>query len=482
MYAVVLCTLGLLAAGAAADVCPYKVCSCAENVISCESLGLTSLPALVSSAPTVYVLLSFDTNNISTITEASFPEGLKEISFMYNPISVIDDYAFVGSSNTLQILSFSNAHFSSIPKAFSFLHALTDLSISQTYIQDWNVDAMKVLGSTVSNLDLEDVGLTTWPEWIQYFNTLTHLSIITSSIASIPDGSLHNQVNSLQYLTLINNNLKAVPKALSELKSVQMLNLMNTKISDLTYLPQQSKISSLALDNTSLSNHTHISDMLHPYASSLINIHLQGNRLQAIPSLAFLTQLGSIDLSHNLISDSESGSMPPIAYDIQLRYNHLSAIPRIMSSLYSLTSVDLSYNTIKVIRNSDFHTLMSIVDLSSNLISQLTDSSFPQNSSIMILTLNYNPIVTITDAAFQNLQQLSDLYLQNTMLTRLPPALATLGNLKLLDLSGSRHLVCTCSEKNLRSLFLKLYSIKGTCGLTTLSDFFTILSPSCPDH
>lgn len=430
----------------------------------------------------VLPLLFSQTNNITTVPAGSFPEGLQEISFMYNPITAIDDHAFVGSSNTLQRLSFSNAHFTSIPNAFSFLHALTDLSISQTYIQDWNVNAMKIVGSTVSNLYLEDVGLATWPDWIQYFNTLTHLSIVTSSIASIPDGSLHNQVDSLQYLTLMNNNLKAVPKALAELKSVQMLNLMNTKISDLTYLPQQSKISSLALDNTSLSNHTHISDMLHPYASSLINIHLQGNRLQAIPNMAFMTQLGSIDLSHNLISDSESGSMPPITYDIQLRYNHLSTIPRIMSSLYSLSNVDLSFNTIKLIRNADFHTMMTEVDLTSNLISQLTDSSFPQNSSVMILTLNYNPIVTITDGAFKNLQQLSDLYMQNTMLTRLPAALSTLGNLKLLDLTGSRHLVCTCSEKNLRLLVTGLVSIRGSCGLTTLSDFFTILSPSCPDH
>jgi Leucine-rich repeat (LRR) protein len=168
--------------------------------------------------------------------------------------------------------------------------------------------------------------------------------------------------------------------------------------------------------------------------------------------------------------------------ELSLDSNSLSSLPD--NALNSLTGK----LTTLILRNNKFTTipkavskLTANVDISSNLITQLTDTSFPANSNIKSLTLTSNPIVTISQNAFKNLQHLQTLTLKNSTLTRLPIALGSLTAVTSFDISGSPNLVCTCQEKSLASWFLSIRSnTANVCGSVSIDYFFQNLSKLCP--
>lgn len=338
---------------------------------------------------------------------------------------------------------------------------------------------MKHISQTVKILNLENVGLTTWPTWIQYFTNLITLSFDSSTISFIPDEALDLLANSLSSLSISDAHLTAVPKTLSKLRALESLYLRSNKISDLTWLPNLSKLSSLSLSNNNISDANHLSNALLPYGDSLQSLEIHNNQLQAIPDLSFLKLVGSLDLSYNQISNSSSGLMPPGVYSLVLSHNIFPYIPSLWSQLYSVSSLYLSNNAINEIRSIDFHPRTQAVIVDYNLITELTNTSFPAEFGVLVLNLNNNPITTISENAFDGLHFLVSLKLQQTQLTRMPMALASLVSLATLDMSGCPDLVCTCNEKNLGTWILKISRVFGQCGRTNIYDFFRTLSPAC---
>lgn len=408
------------------------------------------------------------------------PSNLTNISFMNNPIATIALTAFDGSLNTLEILSFANARFTQIPLAFGRLHSLKQLSIYATKILVWDTDSMKNIGHTIQTLYLENVGLTAWPGWLQYFSSLTELSIVQASISSVPDNCLDHVNRSLTSLTITNTNITLIPKTVASLQSLTSLDLLDNKISDVTWMPQNSKLSSLSLNNNFITDANVVSKVLKPLAKTLSYIDLEGNRMTSFPDLSFLTNCGGFDLSNNRISNYTSGSLPPHTYDLDLGSNYLPFIPQFLSSALSLSDLVLSSNVIKYIRGQDLPPTVMELDLGYNLISEIADDSFMPNSRIVSLSLNNNPIIRISDVVFNNFPYLSELNLQSTKLTRLPLGLSSLSSLDSFDASDIKGLVCTCMEKDLAALFLRLQYLSGNCGATSIYEFFAALSPSCP--
>lgn len=341
---------------------------------------------------------------------------------------------------------------------------------------------MKNLGKTLQTLTLQNVGLSTWPTWIRYFCCLGELTLADGSISSLPDDALDSVSSTLTSLSLFNNSLTEVPNALSKLTNLQMLYLFENRISDLSWLPQASKLSSLSLSHNEISDSVLLSQVLRPFASSLISLDIDHNLLKEIPDFSFLTNIGSLDFTYNQISDPNSGSVQPSLYDIDLANNNLPLVPVILVTLLSIYDISLSSNAIKVIQSADFHKFTASVDLGYNLISELTDTSFPPNSGIMFLQLNNNPLIRISAVALKNLVNLRELNIRATKLTRLPLTLNVLTSLTTFDVSNSTDLICTCMEKGLRPWILTLMPDKviGNCGQSSLYDFFVTLSLSCP--
>lgn len=399
---------------------------------------------------------------------------------MDNPITTIDDNAFDDLSTTLETIYFSNAQFLRIPDAFLHLNSLQHLNIISTNVLDWNIGVMAHIGETLQTLNLEEVGLTTWPVWLTYFEQLNELSLEDNSLSSIPDNALDSLSNNLITLTLSNNSFAATPKALTNLKNLLYLDFENNKISNLTWLPQSSKLSSLGLNLNRISDANHLSNVLRSYASSLNKVILSYNRLTAIPELSFMTKIDTFDLSYNLISDATAGSVYNTTYVLELSYNQLRSIPTIYSGLKSLTSMSLSHNIIQAVQGEHIPHWVTSLDIQFNLISELTDTSFPENSALHFLYLDNNPLVKMSNLALKNLGSLINFSLQHTKLIRLPLSLAYLTSISYVDLRNNPGLVCTCLEKSLKDKLTSNINISGDCGNISIYNFFAILSANCP--
>ncbi|CAG5124721.1 unnamed protein product [Candidula unifasciata] len=462
--------------------CPYQECQCISPAVLCMSRGLKALPEL-NKTVTGFTSLALDGNQITTITDGSLPSNLTDISLTDNPITTIDDTAFEGSKLTLRRLTISNARFTRIPDAFSQLQNLQTLHVIGVPVTDWNVEAMKNIGSTLETLYLERVNLATSPTWLGYFSRLTELDILSSFLEDIPDNAMDLMNNTMTYLNLYNNSLSEVPKSLSKLTSLLNLYLTENKIANTTWLPQSSKIQALSLNSNNINNAVQLSTSLLPYADSLQSLDIEDNQLSSFPELSFLTRIGTLSFRNNKLSDASSGSLPPKLYSLELQNNFLPRIPMIMSGLQSITDFTMPSNRITVIQSTDFSSVVTSVELGFNHITELTEYSFPKNSAIEYLYLNNNPLRKISVSAFNNLPILSDLSLQGTLLSRMPLALSSLTSLYSLDFTNTPSLVCTCLEKSLTSWVQARGPdvVSGDCGQITIYAFFTTFGPDCPN-
>ncbi|BFZ20224.1 hypothetical protein BsWGS_23263 [Bradybaena similaris] len=463
--------------------CVYKGCFCGCDTIYCEDMFLTSVPQITNSTGGCMYMpqLSLDRNQVTRISTGSLIANLSGLSAANNPLETIDDEAFAESSNTLQSLVFSGATFTQLPTAVLRLRALTSLSMSNINITVWNDSAMVLLGSGIQSLTLDRVGLTAWPSWLHAYVRLFQLTVSGSSISSIPDDAFNTIANRLTELNLSNNNLTAVPKAMSNLTHLMKLSLANNRITDITWLPQLSKLTSLSLNNNQISDSAKLSASLLYYATTLSEFTIHNNILTSLPDVSFLTLMTTLDFTHNHISDSNSGSVSSALIILKLDSNHLTTIPVVLKTIRAqYVILHLSYNSITTVQGIDFPTSTSGVDLGGNLIQELNDTSFPYNSSIVYLYLYSNPLTIVSPLAFQNLPRLRELNLRSTSLSRLPLAIASLKGLWSIDVTGSTRLVCTCEEKSLETIIRAAFDVFGDCGPTSLYNFFNNFSPTCP--
>ncbi|CAG5124720.1 unnamed protein product [Candidula unifasciata] len=251
------------------------------------------------------------------------------------------------------------------------------------------------------------------------------------------------------------------------------------KISNLTGLPQSNKLSILTLNNNHIFDANHLSNVLRPFSDSLNSLSLSFNHLSAIPDLSFLSQLNAYDFSNNQISDPNSGAGSEIVSSADFSYNLLQSVPVIYRSLKSVTIMLLPHNLIHRLQDTDIPYWVVNLDLEYNLITELTDTSFPANSSLLFLTLDNNPIKSISSLAFKNLHSLESLTMQDTKLTRLPLTLAHLTSISYISLSYNPELVCTCLEKGVGKI-APYVDMSGMCGIVSIYNFLVELSPGCP--
>ncbi|BFZ20065.1 hypothetical protein BsWGS_23104 [Bradybaena similaris] len=448
----------------------------------CSYRALVALPSLVAVNGSSRWSLSIDSNNITSIPGGSLPPNLTNIDMSDNPVATIDDNAFEESTTTLSSLYFSYVRFTRFPDAFRHLLALNSLSITSANIRVWNDDAWVNIGGTLQTLQLNNVGITAWPGWSGHLKQLENLVIANCYFSSIPDGALDSVAKSLESLSLNNNRLTMVPKALSNLNSLQILFLQNNHIADLRWLPQNSKLNMLSLSYNYIWNASQLSEVLRPYNHSLYSFDIDNNHLASIPDIPYLNNVPALELTHNRISDSVSGSLSSNVIILGLSYNSFPFVPNILFNMLPINDINLSYNAISAIRDTDFHKSITSIDLRYNLITHLTDTSFPENFGLLDLLLNNNPLSMISSVTLQNLPSLKYLSLQHTQITRLPVGLAYLRSLYTIDVSDNTHLVCTCAESSLAGWVTKMdpMMVLGGCGQTSVYEFFSQLSPSCP--
>ena len=195
----------------------------------------------------------------------------------------------------------------------------------------------------------------------------------------------------------------------------------------------------------------------------------------------------------NNISQIKTDQFPPGLTRLNVNRNQLSYIDGSAFELVDLTRLTLSYNKLQSLDTINFPSSLTYLEAEYNNITSISGLRFtdPTSNNLDTLDLYHNPISIVSTDAFQNLTQLTKLFLSSTALTRLPLALTSLTTLESVDLRGVAQLTCSCTESALAAWFGhrtqelkrggKTFTLRGDCsGGTKISYFLEKLAPQCP--
>jgi Leucine-rich repeat (LRR) protein len=442
-------------------ICPYDVteCECDQNSMVCENL-VTIPPLKTGSGVYPITRLRFYGESITSIPNNSLPVNLYNLEFYVDRLTGIDDNAFLGVATTLQSLSISDTRLPSLPRALLKLTNLKVLRLTNTHIDSWDSDIMDHLAKSVNTLGLANVGLSEWPGWLSSFHLLEEVHLDSNLLNSLPDDAFDGFKDTLIILSIASSGLTQVPKALSALSRLNLLDLSDNNILDVNGRPGIEQLNSF------------------PCASTLEKLHILSIGLSVFPNLSNLTQLSTLNLYNNRLTDASSGSLATSLTSLYLDDNQLSSVPAFVSNLSNLYSLSLSFNKITEISFDLFPPSLIDLYLWDNKITKITDATSKLQSSLRSVYLSFNPLSTISNSAFKNLVSLSDLHLYSTSMTRIPLALTSLTNLQTLELSTNPFLSCQCPAEPELVQWFKPYIGKltniGHCNHTVdISDYLT---------
>jgi Leucine-rich repeat (LRR) protein len=309
--------------------------------------------------------------------------------------------------------------------------------------------------------------LNSLPETLfQNFSTIEQIYISLPSLVEVGSQSLSGLETSLKTLSLVNSQLKSVPKtALNRLKSLSALDLQSNAIREVE------SYAFYGLPLVSLNLQSNLIHSLHEFSfggleNSLVELVLIDNRLERFPLHAFrrLRRLETLKLQSNRISeipddgftrftvlkildlqsnrfdhlDGRSFITTPNLVSLSVANNRLTVVSdsSIFEDLLALETLDLSYNRLRVVdlnnlialRTVDlsnnhlhdirFHNLPNLkeVFVSNNNILKLTNETFINSSSLSVIFLQHNAIQSIDYNTFHSLQHLLTLDLSYNQL------------------------------------------------------------------
>ncbi|XP_052586230.1 leucine-rich repeats and immunoglobulin-like domains protein 2 isoform X2 [Peromyscus californicus insignis] len=148
----------------------------------------------------------------------------------------------------------------------------------------------------------------------------------------------------------------------------------------------------------------------------------------------------SLDLSHNRLSNWNISLESQTLQEVKMNYNELTEIPYFGEPTPNITLLSLVHNLIPEINAEAFqlYSALESLDLSSNIISEIKTSSFPQ-MSLKYLNLSNNRITTLEAGCFDNLSgSLLVVKLNRNRISMIPPKVFKLPHLQFLELKRNR--------------------------------------------
>ena len=246
----------------------------------------------------------------------------------------------------------------------------------------------------------------------------------------------------LQKLDLSSNQLSGnIAPSLSSLSSLVRLDISNNRLTGdptATILPLSSLLE-ISVGNNDFT-FADIDTFLQNF-SALKVLDLSHTGLLAVPQkIAILTNLESLNLSHNTISQNFS-NLSPLAKltELNLSGNQLTNIPGELSVLSSLTSLDVSHNLFSTNYAAVLSSLKNLewLSLQSN---QITD--FPAELSQLKKLVHLNIADNKISGGFGSLlvlKELEQIYLDKNLISgSFPSVLLQLEKLQMLSLTGNQ--------------------------------------------
>ncbi|BFZ13190.1 hypothetical protein BsWGS_16229 [Bradybaena similaris] len=436
-----------------AKLCPYtnKNCLCIKKTVACGSLQ-TIPPLNIGSDVIAVDSVRFAEGQITSVPENSLPPSLVSIEFSDNPLTNISDAAFSNSSATLKSLAIRSATFSQIPQAIAKLTALETLSLDTVRINDWNSPALQNIFGTLKSLTIRNVTFTQIPQAFAKLSILETLRLVAIPINDWNRSALQNIVGTLRTLDLINMNLSVWPRWISDctLKNVFINRAIFHSIPDDAFVSMNQSLTSFSVLNSGL---TQVPKAL----TSLLNLtvlEISGSHLENVGGREGFEQITTFPLANTLLT--------LIGTNL-----YLKSLPN-FSALKSLASLNLYRNEIPEVTSGILPQRLVTLSLGYNSITKLTNTSFASLVLLETLFLQNNPITEISRGAFKDLASLKTLDLSYTSLTQIPLALVLLSGLGSLDISGVYTLQCPCpivvTELQLwYASYNKSTTIRGVC-------------------
>ncbi len=182
----------------------------------------------------------------------------------------------------------------------------------------------------------------------------------------------------------------------------------------------------------------------------LRELNLEGNLLESLPDLAFqnLHRLRSLNVAFNNLGDFNFGAFENVGnlahLSVDVSHNDLQALRVNRSFAYPLNnivSLDFSHNNISTVDVTFFEPVaneLKILNLSRNILSEISPDNIGQLSRLMHLDVSFNKLETIELNTFMACRRLKSVDFAFNRLSSLHPTLFN-GKTRLsyVDVSGN---------------------------------------------
>ncbi|XP_022656113.1 toll-like receptor Tollo [Varroa jacobsoni] len=359
-----------------------------------------------------------DLNNVGLSSDDCQLNGLLELDLSSNKLRYVDDRAFENLSNLKKLYLQRNELAQMVETALSGLSRLQLLDMSNNRLN------------------------TLPPKVLQGSADLKELYLQNNSIGLLSPTTFRG-LQQLVVLNLSDNQISSewiAPETFADLIRLVVLHLSNNRLRHInaTAFASQYSLQILHLDGNQIET---IDDNAF---NSLYNLHtliLSGNRLQSLDAFTFngLYVLSNLALDGNLLS-----SLHPDAFrncsslqDLELSENQLSQIPRGLQHLRFLRALDLSGNLIDDVTNLTSANLTNLhsLSLARNRIGNMTKGTFAKFRSLRRLDLSRNQIGGLDHAIFDDAPALNTIQLQDNLLRDINGLFMNLAHLRLLNVS-----------------------------------------------
>lgn len=179
-------------------------------------------------------------------------------------------------------------------------------------------------------------------------------------------------------------------------------------------------------------------------------LHIDKTLLSTVPtSLTYLTQLRELNITWNRIQYLENYAIDLHSLEtLYLDKNPLTNVKfAAFSGLPALKRLYIRNTSLAFVPNAALAQAPSLtfVDLSFNHFDALYDYGFPGMSGLHELVMSGNPLVNISDNAFDDLTGVTVLNLNDCRLTEVPRAVQQMHSLRTLRVAGN-DIQCTCAN------------------------------------
>ncbi|XP_017704910.1 PREDICTED: slit homolog 3 protein isoform X3 [Rhinopithecus bieti] len=350
--------------------CPEK-CRCEGTIVDCSNQKLARIP---SHLPEYVTDLRLNDNEISVLEATGIFKklpNLRKINLSNNKIKEVREGAFDGAASVQELMLTGNQLETVHGRMFRGLSGLKTLMLRSNLISCVSNDTFAGL-SSVRLLSLYDNRITTITPGA--FTTLVSLSTINL---------LSNPFNCNCHLAWLGKWLRK--------RRIVSGNPRCQKPFFLKEIP----IQDVAIQDFTCDGNDESSCQLSPRCPEQCTcvetvVRCSNKGLRALPK-----------------------GMPKDVTELYLEGNHLTAVPRELSTLRHLTLIDLSNNSISMLTNYTFSNMshLSTLILSYNRLRCIPVHAFNGLRSLRVLTLHGNDISSVPEGSFNDLTSLSHLAL-----------------------------------------------------------------------